>query len=70
MSAPPDSQNHQVQDNISNVEEVSAQVAFSMCSSQAYEGSIDFWSKEGKRLYALATSVKLLDDPVNCNANE
>jgi hypothetical protein len=53
MSAAPMPQEPQAQDVMSKVEEV-AEAAFFMCLSQAYEGLIDYRSKEGKRLYALA----------------
>jgi hypothetical protein len=43
-------------------EEVTAQIAFFMCQSQAVKGLINYGSKEGKRIYALA-SAKLLDIP-------
>jgi hypothetical protein len=45
------------------------EVVFFMCPSQAYEGLINYQSKEGKRLYVLA-SVKLLNNSMKCNTNE
>jgi hypothetical protein len=49
--------------------QVEEEVPFFMCPSQAYQGLVDYRTKEGKKLYALA-SAKLLNNPVSCNADE